>query len=279
MQVVGIGTGGSQIATLLGEKPQYEALAVDSSLKGELGCVKQIKIEKQETFKDYEEKTTLDLNKHLGYNEVHVFLFGGGKTTGCVLKVLETIRDKKITINYISPEQNFLSNKQKLRERATQAILQELARSGIFKRINLFNTSEILKTREVSFLEKKEVVAKEIADIFHMINYFKNTEGVFSNAENPSEINRICSFGVVNPQNGEETLYFPLDSRREKCYYFIMNQDSLQTPGLVEKINDQLERDDASCSFKIVESEWETNHVYVEAFTNVVQTSQNQTEE
>jgi len=279
MQVVGIGTGGSQIVALLGEKPQYEALAVDSSFKEELGCVKQIKIEKQETFKDYEEKTTLDLNKHLGYNEVHVFLFGGGKTTGCVLKVLETIRDKKITINYISPEQNFLSNKQKLRERATQAILQELARSGIFKRINLFNTSEILKTREVSFLEKKEVVAKEIADIFHMINYFKNTEGVFSNAENPSEINRICSFGVVNPQNGEETLYFPLDSRREKCYYFIMNQDSLQTPGLVEKINDQLERDDASCSFKIVESEWETNHVYVEAFTNVVQTSQNQTEE
>ena len=131
MQVVGIGTGGSQIVALLGEKPQYEALAVDSSFKGELGRVKQIKIEKQETFKDYEEKTTLDLNKHLGYNEVHVFLFGGGKTTGCVLKVLEPIRDKKITVNYISPEQNFLSNKQKLRERATQAILQELARSGI----------------------------------------------------------------------------------------------------------------------------------------------------
>jgi len=279
MQVVGIGTGGSQIAALLANKAQYEAVAVDSSLKSELEHVKQIKIEKQETFKDYEEKTTLDLSEHLRYNDVHVFLFGGGKTTGCVLKVLEPIKDKKITINYVSPEQNFLSNKQKLRERATQAILQELARSGIFKRINLFNTSEILKTREVSFLEKKEVVAKEIADIFHMINYFKNTEGIFSNAENPSEINRICSFGVVNPQNGEETLYFPLDTRREKCYYFIMNHDSLQTPGLVEKINDQLKRDDASCSFKIVESEWETNHVYVEAFTNVVQTSQNQTEE
>ena len=279
MQVVGIGTGGSQIAALLANKAQYKAVAIDSSLKDEIEHVKQIKIEEQESFKDYEEKTTLDLSSHLRYNDVHVFLFGGGKTTGCVLKVLESIKDKKITINYVSPEQNFLSNKQKLRERATQAILQEFARSGVFRRINLFNTSEILKTREVSFIEKKEVVAKEIADIFHMINYFKNTEGIFSNTENPSEINRICSFGVVNPENGEEILYFPLDTQREKCYYFIMNQDSLRTPGLVEKINDQLKREDASCSFKIVQSEWETNHVYVEAFTNVVQTSQNQTEE
>ena len=53
----------------------------------------------------------------------------------------------------------------------------------------------------------------------------------------------------------------------------------LRTPGLVEKINDQLNTDDVSCSFKIIESEWETNHVYVETFTNVIQTSQNQTEE
>ena len=140
MQVVGIGTGGSQIAALLANKAQYKAVIVDSSLKDEIEHVKQIKIEEQESFKDYEEKTTLDLSSHLRYNDVHVFLFGGGKTTGCVLKVLESIKDKKITINYVSPEQNFLSNKQKLRERATRAILQEFARSGVFRWINLLNT-------------------------------------------------------------------------------------------------------------------------------------------
>ena len=279
MQVIGVGTGGSAVAAALSALDVYDCFAIDTSFEDKSSKLDQIQIGLRQTFKEYEDKTILDISAKIGDNDVHVFLFGGGKTTGALLRVLEKIRDKKISLHYIRPERNFLSSKQILRERASYGVLQEMARSAIFERITLYDVDVILEKAEVSFLEKNNFVVKTIVDTFHMMNYVKNTEGAFANTENPSEINRICSFGVVNPENGEEILYFPLDSHREKCYYFIMNNDALQTPGLVEKINKQLKRENASCSFKIVESEWDNNHVYVEAFTNVVQTSQNQTEE
>tara|TARA_R110002020_G_scaffold14313_2_gene50793 strand:- start:1288 stop:2127 length:840 start_codon:yes stop_codon:yes gene_type:complete len=279
MQIIGIGTGGSKIAGALSQIDGYSCLAIDNRFNDNNPNLIKLKIEEQETFKDYEEKTFLDISDKIVDNEVHVFLFGGGKTTGSVLRILEGIKDKKINIHYIKPEKSFLSSKQVLRERATFGILQEMSRSAIFERIMLYDTEAVLNGAEVSFLHKNNLVVKTVADTFHMMNYVKSSQGVFSNTEKPTEINRIGSFGVVNPKNGEEVLYFSLDTQREKCYYFVMNNDALQKPGLVEKINNQLKRDDASCSFKIVESQWENNHVYVEAFTNVVQTSQNQTEE
>ena len=279
MQVIGIGTGGSQIATELAQHEAYDVMVIDTSFKEQLNNVEQILIDSQETIKDYEEKTSLDISKKVGHNNVHVFLFGGGKTTGATLRILEKIKDKKITVHYVRPEKNFLSNKQKLRERMTCGILQELSRSGVFSKIYLYDALEVLKEAEVNFLQKKDYVASTIAGMFHMTNYIKNTEGLFSNVEEPSEVNRISSFGMVNPENGEEMLHFPLDSIREKCYYFVMSKKALETPGVVEKINNQIQENNEQASFKIIDSEWSDNHVYVEAFTNVVQTTQNKTED
>ena len=57
-----------------------------------------------------------------------------------------------------------------------------------------------------------------------------------------------------------------------------MSKKALETPGVVEKINNQIQKNSEQASFKIIDSEWPENHVYVEAFTNVVQTTQNKTE-
>ena len=278
MQIIGIGTGGSQIAAELAKHETYDILLIDTSFPDNLNNVNTILIEKQETINDYERSIKLDINKKVGYNNIHVFLFGGGKTTGITLRTLEKIKKKKITIHYVRPEENFLSNKQRLRERMTSGILQELSRSGVFSKIYLYDASEVLKGTEISFLQKKDYVASTIAGIFHMINYIKNTKGLFSNIEEPSEVNRISSFGMVNPETGGEILHFPLDNIREKCYYFVMSKKALETPGVVEKINNQIQKNSEQASFKIIDSEWPENHVYVEAFTNVVQTTQNKTE-
>ena len=279
MQVIGIGTGGCQIVTDMVQYDAYSIINIDTSFKTELDGTTNIKLKKQETFKEYETETKLDIRRKVKYNDVHVFLFGGGKTTGSVLRILEKIKDKKITIHYVRPEKNFLSAKQKLRERATCGILQHIARSGVFNKMYLYDTSKILEGQEVPFLKKKDYVSKTIAGMFHMINFSKNTEDLFSNVEEPMEVNRIATIGTVNPEDGKEVLYFPLDSIREKCYYFVMNKSALETPGVIEKINDQIKEENEQSSFKIIESDWRDNHVYMEAFTNVVQTTQNKTEE
>ena len=117
MQIIGIGTGGSQIAAELAKHEAYDILLIDTSFPDNLNNVNTILIEKQETINDYERSIKLDINKKVGYNNIHVFLFGGGKTTGITLRTLEKIKKKKITIHYVRPEENFLSNKQRLRER------------------------------------------------------------------------------------------------------------------------------------------------------------------
>jgi len=279
MIVIGIGTGGSQIIHSLSSYGVYDCLTIDSEPDKGIEGITHIQIDKQKEFKDYEELIDLDISSKVGHNAVHVFLFGGGKTTGATLKILEKIKDREITLNYVRPEQNFLSSKQKLRERATFGILQELARSGVFQRINLFDSDILLKLSEVSFLEKKNYLSGTIAQVFHMINWANKTDGVFSNLEEPSEVNRIVSFGMINPEDGEEIFYFPLDSQRETCYYFFMNREALGTPGVIEKINNQIKQRNEQSSFKIIESDWETNHVYFESFTNIIQKTQINTEE
>jgi REP element-mobilizing transposase RayT len=58
-----------------------------------------------------------------------------------------------------------------------------------------------------------------------------------------------------------------------------MSKEALETPGVIEKINNQIQENNQQSSFKIIESEWSDNHVYMEAFTNVVQQTQMNTEE
>ena len=142
MQVIGIGTGGSQIATELAQHEAYDVMVIDTSFKEELNNVEQILIDSQETIKEYEEKTSLDISKKVGHNNVHVFLFGGGKTTGATLRILQRIKDKKITVHYVRPEKNFLSNKQKLRELKTVKIVEN---TDITRKEELKEKQKLLK--------------------------------------------------------------------------------------------------------------------------------------
>ena len=111
MQVIGIGTGGSQIATELAQHEAYDVIMIDTSFKEQLNNVEQILIDSQETIKDYEEKTSLDISKKIGHNIVHVFLFGGGKTTEQHLESYKD-QDKKIMFTMLDLKRTFyLTNK------------------------------------------------------------------------------------------------------------------------------------------------------------------------
>ena len=61
----------------------------------------------------------------------------------------------------LNQKKTFLSNKQKLRERMPHVVYYSImARSGVFSKIYLYDTSRILKGQEVPFLKKKDYVAK-----------------------------------------------------------------------------------------------------------------------
>lgn len=72
-------------------------------------------------------------------DEVLFVCVGSSEITGCALKVLEEIKDKKITVLYIRPDLTFLNEKAKIQERIVYNIFQEYARSGLFEKIFLFD--------------------------------------------------------------------------------------------------------------------------------------------
>ena len=63
MQVIGIGTGGCQIVADMVQYDAYSINNIDTSFKTELDCTTNFKLKQQETFKEYETETKLDIRR------------------------------------------------------------------------------------------------------------------------------------------------------------------------------------------------------------------------
>jgi hypothetical protein len=77
---------------------------------------------------------------------VQVFLCGSSFSANYTLAILQQIRDREIDIFYIKPDVDLLIGNSKLQERAIFGILQEYARSGLFKSFTILSNPSIEKT-------------------------------------------------------------------------------------------------------------------------------------
>ena len=92
--------------------------------------------------------------------------------------------------------------------------------------------------------------------------------------EDPAEINRISTFGYIDDKSGEEIYFYPLDSNREKVYYFAIAEKSElwnSHEKLLDNIEEQVKEKGVNSSYKIVSTSYDENYVYLESFTNVIQ--------
>ena len=76
----------------------------------------------------------------------------------------------------------------------------------------------------------------------------------------------------VNPETGEEKMFFPLDNVREKVYYMGINEKSLLDGAYFSKLKksmrEKAEQEDVKISFQINETKYEENYVYFVALTD-----------
>ena len=125
MFVLGIGEAGKNIASQVGQISNLKALAVDTD-----GLVP-----KKKSHEEYD-KCGASVAKKLKApkdKEVTVVLCGAGKVSGIVLSLLEALKDRKITIVYIVPDEFMLSKTQKLQHKVVFNVLQQYSRSGLFE--------------------------------------------------------------------------------------------------------------------------------------------------
>ena len=64
-------------------------------------------------------------------------------------------------------------------------------------------------------------INESIFSTIHYVNYFENAEPEIGMTGRPLEINRIRTYGILNPENLEEKWLYKLDMERDLCYIYV----------------------------------------------------------
>ena len=278
ISIIGIGNAASSVASRFSEIPQYDIYTLNS------GVEKNTKTEyKLETFQDPEEyeKNVPNLKKFFSKlkQRTQVYIMGSSLSSNYSLGILEQIRDRDLDVVYIKPDTTLLSGLPLLMERAVFGVLQEYARSGLFRSLTIFSNESIENSHpNVNLKSYYDTLNETIFSTMHYINYFEHTEPHIGSVSKPSEISKIRSVGILNIKNLEENWLYELDMARDLCYYMCINTDRLESePGLHKRLVNLLKNKPKNAFRKISYSIYETHlpdFGFCVAHTNVVQNNQ-----
>ena len=278
--VIGLGKAGCAVADCFAEYPQYQIYKIDEGLES---TDRVYSMPQRDTSEEYEANCPdlsgffADLSE--GTNVTFV-LAGGGKIAGCSLRIMEQIKHCNPNVLYITPDVGLMGGKKYLLNRISFHVLQEYARSGLLGSMSLiYNPSVEKVVGDVPVRDYYAHLNAALVSSVHMINVFSNTPSVFENVSETEEHHRIFSYGIINPDSGEENLLFPLDKVKEKVYYIGVNSQSLEDGGYFKKLKNNMreraEADDVKISFQINETKYEQTYAYVVAYVDDPQSENN----
>jgi hypothetical protein len=272
-KIIGIGRAGCNIVDKFNQYSQYECYKIDTN-PNVLENQKVFKLKTCRTPEEYESSVPdlSDFFKDLD-GDVLFVLAGGGKITGITLKVLQQIKHCNINVLYVVPDQKAITNTAYLQNRLTFYVLQEYARSGLLNKIYLASNSVLEKiVGDVPLLQLNNNMNDLLVNAIHYLNIFSNTEPVLNNIETPNEISRIATFGVYDIKNSTEMQYFPLDTVKDKCYYYCINEDVINSDGrLFKNIKEQLSKESIRVSYQIHSTKHSESFCYTVGYTNQIQ--------
>ena len=132
MRVVGLGKAGCNIARVFSKFPQYETYGIDITDEAD------ITIRPKNSHEEYDAKFP-SLKRKLKFSDedVLVVVAGAGKISGGVLRLLEQLKNNRLSVLYIQGDLSIMSEVQKKQEKIVSNVLQEYARSGMLEKIIL----------------------------------------------------------------------------------------------------------------------------------------------
>ncbi len=261
ISIIGLGSAASKIAEKFKQTKNYNVYVLNKSI--ERRSKYKFKLKEYDSPEEYE-RFIPNVNKFFENIDDHVqiFIMGSSYSSNYSLGILEQIKDKKIDIFYIRPDSELMTGVPKLLDKAIFGILQEYARSGLFNSFTAISNTMVEKwIGDIPIKTYYDKINDSIFSTVHYINYFNHAEPEIGMAAKPIDINRIRSYGMVNPVNLEEKWLYELDMERDICYYLCINQERLENEGgLHKKIVDMLKEKPHNAFRRISYAIYETEH-------------------
>ena len=271
MKIVGLGKAGCNIAKAFSKFPQYETYGIDTSKDAD------ITIKKRNSHEDYD-KSFPSLKRKLKFtdNDVYVVIAGAGQISGGILRLLEQIKNNRITVIYIQADLTLASEVQKMQEKIVSNVLQEYARSGVIEAIWLIDNQMVeVGIGDVPIMGYYDILNQAIVNLVHMINIFKNSEPVIGNFIEPSRLSRIATIGLLDVEESEEKWFSDLTNPRDVVYYYGINEEQLKEDGtLFKKITDYVKAQvvtGVNVSYGVFKTTYDQKYCYCIKYSSMVQ--------
>ena len=270
--IIGLGAAGCNIADEFAKYSQYKIYKIDNGLDG-LRQEGVYDMPWQDSVERYEERCPDMTNFFKNVSGEVLFVVGGsGNISGAALSILQHLKHCDINVLYIRPEIELLSTLKSRHEWVTFNVLQEYARSGVFKRIYLISNPFL----EI-FIGGAPVVGyydrlnNMIVSTMHMINVYNHNEPVNSTFSEPEDMCRISTIGLSDLEKNEKKWFFSLDDVEEMRYYYAINIEELENNSeLFKTIRDQV-KGEKKAGYSIYSTNYEQNFVYTVSYTSEIQ--------
>ena len=277
ISIIGLGDCGCNIAQKFSVYPQYKTYFINTS--GQYSGHKTQLWPEYDMPEKYEENCPDMSSFFQDIDEEVLFIVGGsGYISGASLGLLSYIKDKKISVLYVRPDIEFLSETKRLIEKCTFHILQEYARSGVFERVFLFENSSLEGLiGDLTITNFYDKINDYIVPIVHMINVFDRTKPIMTSFSSLAPSSKICTIGIKNFSSGEEEMFFPLDTIREKRYYYGVSKETLENDSsMLGEIKKHVRSNPESIrsSFSIYSTDYKDNFAYIVYHTSEIQTKE-----
>lgn len=273
--IIGLGTAGCNVAEAFLDYPQYDVYRIDT--KKRIG--KKFKLfPKCKGHEEYEKKCPSLKAFFKNAKPPYLFILSGSsEISGASLRVLEQLSSKDISILYIRPDVSLLSGPKKMQERVVFQILQQYARSAVFKKMYIVDNVRLGQiVKDAPIIGYYEKLNKFLVSTLHMINYCNNIDAELETYDNPVEPAAIATIGLGNIETGEEEMFCTMQNPREKIYHYMINKQKLQGQSdLLKKITDRarsrMEGGKVQVSFGIYSTDYDEDYVYVISSASLIQ--------
>ena len=261
ISIIGIGNAASKLAEKFAPIKNYKVYQLND--KVERSTKYKRKLKSFDNPEDYENNIP-NLDKFFSEisNRVQVFVVGSSMSSNYSLGILEQLKDKQVEVFYIKPDSELLTGVPKLIDKVVFSVLQEYARSGLFKSLTVLS-NQLLEDHLGNVPIKKyyDTLNESIFQTVHYLNFFEHNEPEIGMVSKPLDICRIRTIGLLNMRNLEEKWLFPLDMDRDVCYYMCINRDKLENDGsLHKKLVDLLKQKPRNAFRKISYAIYETEY-------------------